>query len=278
MRIRVKFSKYEILKFIGHLDVMRFFQKAIRRSGIDIAYSKGFSPHQIMSFAAPLGIGITSDGEYMDIELSSYDFATKEEFLDCLNQQMTEGFLITDIVTLSDPKPNQKKETAMSQVAAADYKLSLKHFDCVLKNGTVVKIEELQKYFLEFMNQECIFVQKHTKKEEQLMDLRPYIFSYSLSSNEFSEKNRISVDEIAKMELHAMDYGDTFSIYLRLAAGSIKNIKPELVIEAFMNQYGFTHPDFFIQQHRMELYKKDKTDSFIPLICQKETKEIIYAE
>ena len=44
---------------------------------------------------------------------------------------------------------------------------------------------------LEFMNQECIFVQKHTKKEEQLMDLRPYIFSYSLSSNEFSEKNRI---------------------------------------------------------------------------------------
>ena len=240
MRIRVKFSKYGILKFIGHLDVMRFFQKAIRRSGIDIAYSKGFSPHQIMSFAAPLGIGITSDGEYMDIELSSYDFATKEEFLDCLNQQMTEGFLITDIVTLSDPK--------------------------------------LQKYFLEFMNQECIFVQKHTKKEEQLMDLRPYIFSYSLSSNEFSEKNRISVDEIAKMELHAMDYGDTFSIYLRLAAGSIKNIKPELVIEAFMNQYGFTHPDFFIQQHRMELYKKDKTDSFIPLICQKETKEIIYAE
>ncbi len=278
MRIRVKFSKYGILKFIGHLDVMRFFQKAIRRSGIDIAYSKGFSPHQIMSFAAPLGIGITSDGEYMDIELSSYDFATKEEFLDCLNRQMTEGFFITDIVTFPDPKPNQKKETAMSQVAAADYKLSLKRFDCVLKNKTVVKIKELQKCFLEFMNQECIFIQKNTKKEEQLIDLRPYIFSYSFSSNEFSEKNSISLDEIEKMELHATDYGDTFSIYLRLAAGSIKNIKPELVIETFMNQYGFTHPDFFIQQHRMELYKKDTTNSFIPLICQKEKEEMIYAE
>ena len=45
------------MKFIGHLDVMRYFQKAIRRAGIDIAYSEGFSPHQIMSFAAPLSVG-----------------------------------------------------------------------------------------------------------------------------------------------------------------------------------------------------------------------------
>lgn len=56
------------MKFIGHLDTMRYFQKAMRRADIDIAYSTGFSPHQIMSFAAPLGVGITSDGEYLDIE------------------------------------------------------------------------------------------------------------------------------------------------------------------------------------------------------------------
>ena len=69
MKVRVKFSKYGIMKFIGHLDVMRYFQKAIRRSGIDIAYSEGLSPHMIMSFAAPLGVGLTSDAEYMDIEI-----------------------------------------------------------------------------------------------------------------------------------------------------------------------------------------------------------------
>ena len=64
------------MKFIGHLDMMRYFQKAVRRAKIDIRYSEGYSPHQIMSFAAPLGVGITSDGEYFDIEVneSKYHF------------------------------------------------------------------------------------------------------------------------------------------------------------------------------------------------------------
>ena len=59
------------MKFIGHLDMMRYFQKAVRRAKIDIRYSEGYSPHQIMSFAAPLGVGITSDGEYFDIVIQS---------------------------------------------------------------------------------------------------------------------------------------------------------------------------------------------------------------
>ena len=49
MRIRIKFRKYGVMRFIGHLDIMRYFQKAMRRANIDIAYSEGFSPHQIMS-------------------------------------------------------------------------------------------------------------------------------------------------------------------------------------------------------------------------------------
>ena len=57
------------MKFIGHLDVMSFFQKAMRRAEIPIAFTEGYSPHMIMSFAQPLGVGLTSDGEYFDIEL-----------------------------------------------------------------------------------------------------------------------------------------------------------------------------------------------------------------
>ena len=78
MKLRVKFSKTGHMKFIGHLDLMRFFQKAIRRSKIDIKYSEGLSPHQIMSFAAPLGLGIESFGEYMDIELVSDEISDIE--------------------------------------------------------------------------------------------------------------------------------------------------------------------------------------------------------
>ena len=62
MKLRVRFSKYGSVRFIGHLDVMRFFQKAIRRAEIDIAYTGGYSPHQIMTFAAPLGVGLTAEG------------------------------------------------------------------------------------------------------------------------------------------------------------------------------------------------------------------------
>lgn len=71
MKTRMRFVKCGSMKFIGHLDCMRFFQKAIRRAKLDVAYSKGYSPHQLMSFASPLGVGATSDGEYIDVEFCS---------------------------------------------------------------------------------------------------------------------------------------------------------------------------------------------------------------
>mgnify|MGYP002258329890 FL=1 len=86
------------MKFIGHLDIMRYFQKAMRRANIDIAYSEGFSPHQIMSFAAPLGVGITSDGEYLDIEAKSTK--STQESIAALNAVMVDGIEITQYVAL----------------------------------------------------------------------------------------------------------------------------------------------------------------------------------
>ena len=71
MKIRIRFRKYGVMKFIGHLDVMRYFQKAMRRAHIDICYSEGFSPHQIMSFASPLSVGLISHAEYVDIDVNS---------------------------------------------------------------------------------------------------------------------------------------------------------------------------------------------------------------
>ena len=60
------------MKFIGHLDMVRYFQKVMRRSEVDVAYSEGFSPHQKMSFAAPLSVGVfKAVGEYFDLEVNS---------------------------------------------------------------------------------------------------------------------------------------------------------------------------------------------------------------
>ena len=112
MKIRIKFRRWGAVKFLGHLDLMRYFQKAVRRANIDICYSEGFSPHQIMSFAAPLGVGITSDGEYFDIEVHS-TIRTKEA-MQALNETMVEGIEVTGYVRLPD-----NAKTAMSIVAAA---------------------------------------------------------------------------------------------------------------------------------------------------------------
>lgn len=119
MKLRITFSKKGPLRFIGHLDIMRYFQKAIRRSDIDIAYSTGFSPHQIMSFAAPLGVGVESEGEYFDIEANSV--TTAEDMIARLNNEMAEGMVITGMRILPDDAKN-----AMASVKAASYRLNWK--------------------------------------------------------------------------------------------------------------------------------------------------------
>ena len=66
MKVRIKFSKEGPMKFVGHLDTMRYFQKALRRAELPVAFSGGYSPHMIMSFAVPLGVGMESLGDYFE--------------------------------------------------------------------------------------------------------------------------------------------------------------------------------------------------------------------
>ena len=120
MKARIKFRKYGVLRFIGHLDVMRFFQKLMRRADIPIAFTGGYSPHMIMSFASPLGIGLTSDGEYLDIELTAP--VDSREAVKRMNKECVEGIEIISIRQISD----EKKMTGMTILAAADYLVSVK--------------------------------------------------------------------------------------------------------------------------------------------------------
>lgn len=119
IKLRIKFAKEGPVKYIGHLDIMRFFQKAIRRSGIDIKYTGGYSPHQVMSFAQPLGVGDISDAEYLDIEV--WNVTSSEEMTASLDAQMVEGLKILDIIKL--PK---ECRNAMSSVETASYELYIK--------------------------------------------------------------------------------------------------------------------------------------------------------
>lgn len=168
MKIRIQFSKHGVMKFIGHLDIMRYFQKAIRRAGLDIAYSGGFSPHQIMSFAAPLGVGLESDGEYLDIEVNSHEGAAQMK--DALNREMAEGIEILSVRIL----PEQAKN-AMASVAAAGYTV---RFRCGYEPDFDWK-EALK----EFYQKNEIPFTKTTKKSELTLDLKPAIYELSLQED-----------------------------------------------------------------------------------------------
>lgn len=163
MKVRIKFRKTGIMKFIGHLDVMRYFQKANRRAGIDIAYSSGFSPHQLMSFASPLGLGLTSEGEYLDMEVLSC--GSSETMVKRMNAVMAEGMEIVSFRKLPD-----HAKAAMSIVAAADYRLTPR------KELWESWKETAEKFFA----QDTVLVWKKTKKSEKEVDIRPFIFEWKL--------------------------------------------------------------------------------------------------
>lgn len=168
MKIRIKFKKVGSLKFIGHLDVMRYFQKAFRRAEVDIAYSKGFSPHQLLSFAAPLGIGLTSEGEYLDAEFVTSD--TSEEMLRRINETMVEELCILEFKQLPEDADN-----AMASVAGADYCICIR--EGYYENASF--FEKLE----QFANQEQIVIMKKTKKSEKEVDIRPMIYKIEQRDN-----------------------------------------------------------------------------------------------
>lgn len=237
MKARLKFTKYGAVKFIGHLDIMRFFQKAFRRAGIDIAYSQGYSPHQITSFAAPLGVGLTSGAEYMDMELNSS--ITEEEFLAKLNPVLVEGIEAVGFSMLQEDSIK-----SMTAVAAADYMVSL-------KDGYKV-IENYSEKFKEFLSQPHITITKKTKKSEKELDIKPFIYATALSAEEFDQQCVYKVD-VEKAD----SYGNDNVLFLRLCTGSVDNLKPELVIEAFCQYCNEEYQPMAYQVHRMEVYAND---------------------
>lgn len=166
MKVRIKFTKTGYMKFVGHLDTMRYFQKAIRRAELPVAFSGGYSPHMIMSFAAPLGVGTTSLGEYFDMELT--ETMPTAEIQQRLNETMVEGVTVCSVRQVEDGKAS----TAMALVAAADYYVSF-------REGKEPSVPWREK-FSEFLDQKEIVVTKKTKRSEKTVDIRPFIYKAEL--------------------------------------------------------------------------------------------------
>ena len=162
MKARIKFSKTGSMRFIGHLDVMRYFQKAMRRAGIKISYSQGFSPHQLMSFTSPLGIGLSSDAEYLDIVLEEAD--TPKIMADRINAVMNDEIKARAFTFIND-----NAKPSMASLAACDYLIALKPG----KDNKLSCTEFIHEKLEGFLCQDKIEVLKKTKKSEQIINIKP---------------------------------------------------------------------------------------------------------
>lgn len=226
MKIRIKFTKTGNMRFIGHLDIMRYFQKLLRRAEVDIKYSEGFSPHPVMSFAQPLGLGDTSEGEYVDIEVLSSE--SSEEMLRRLNRESCPEIRIVRYVRIAD---ETRRSNAMSNVAAADYRILFR------------KEKPDEAALSALLAKEEIPVLRKTKTREAEVDIRPMILNWRLEEE---------------------------GLFVRLAAGSMANCKPDTLMEAYDRFRGAAPPPFSYHFHRMEMYAR-REEELVPLYQLGET-------
>ena len=162
MRIRITFSKLGALRYTGHLDLHRLWERAARRAELPLAYSQGFHPQPKLNIAAALPLGFSSRCEMLDMRLE-HDIS-----LDGLQERLQEtlptGIQLASIETVDDRAP-----ALQTQVTAAEYEVTLTE---------AVDGSDLKRRIDSVMESESIIRERRGKT----YDLRPLIESLKLSS------------------------------------------------------------------------------------------------
>lgn len=157
------FEKSERLRHIGHLDIMRSTQRALRRSGLPVSYSKGFNPHILITFASALSTGAVGKNEMMDVTLDSD--VTPESFLSAMNTAMPPDMQLKSAKALDDRHP-----ALMAMVQAAEYDLKLMDANAAAKCVAAIPA---------FLEQDSIMAMRKTKSGVKECDIRPLVFGLS---------------------------------------------------------------------------------------------------
>ena len=117
-RLRLRFLRGQELKYISHLDLMRLWERALRRGEIPLVYTEGYSPHPRISLAAPLSIGMTSEAELMDLTVDRS--ASAHSVMRGVRPQLPRGLDVFEIwhVPLTAP-------SLQSQLRYAEYRVEV---------------------------------------------------------------------------------------------------------------------------------------------------------
>lgn len=196
MKIRLKFTKQGRVKFVGHLDMIRLFQRALKITKLPIAYSQGFNPHSLVYFAMPLSVGVSSNGEYMDIITTSD--CDVNEVKTKINAVLVEGISIVDAFEV-----DESSTSLMSLVQAAAYKIVIAKKDAVAQNIELIKRK---------LSEEQIITEKKGKKGIKTIDIKPMILNCEISETP-----------------------EELLMHIQILAGSSTNLSPQVFLQAVLN-------------------------------------------
>ncbi len=237
--IRVRFIRGEELKYISHLDLMKVFERAIRRANIPIMYSQGFNPHPQMVFGLPLSVGVTSEAEYGDFETA--EDISPDSFAQMLNGSLPEGLKITEAKYLKN------KSNIMKEISGALY-------DVLVYSSYDEGISALKAYFEELLLEPEIIALKEGKKGVREIDIKPMIHGIGIKNlltgeiykSVYGEGSVVAGKSFLWVEKYfaerikektGIQVKNVFCISMKLSAGSTANLKPELLINALNEKF-----------------------------------------
>ncbi len=186
MRLLMRFSKGDEVKYISHLDIQRLFQRALRRAKLSCAYSQGFNPHMLISFACALPVGVCSNAEYVEVQLEKYVHPL--DAMRMLNDVLPNGVRI-----LNATEPKEGYPNVGSVIALAGYSFVPESIE-----GCTDKLKEL-------MAQNEIIIEKRTKKGMANVNVRPMIHRLALVGDKIeatlscSNSENMRADKLAEM-------------------------------------------------------------------------------
>lgn len=157
--VRLRFSVGEPGRFISHLDVLRLMSRAVRRAGLPIAYSQGFSPTPRLAFASSLPVGVTSAAEYVDLQLNTP--VEWEQVKNRLNDVLPDGFRILAGAALPEKYP-----PLMSLITTARYQIKV-----------LGEAPDLEKKTADLIASGQILASVKRKNKEEQVDVRGLIDS-----------------------------------------------------------------------------------------------------
>jgi len=153
---RVTYSKEGFIKFISHLDLIRLWQRALRRSGVKVEMSKGFSPHPRISFGPPQPLGVAGRAELMDVEVCRGESLTVER----LNSFLTSGIRAHEVRPVSD-----QGKSLCAAINRASYEVEFEKAD---ESEVTSKVEALRA-------SPSLIAHRKTEKGERCRDIRNLI-------------------------------------------------------------------------------------------------------